>query len=116
MGDRVLNRGAFTQRGASALGLDLGAELVLELFVLTDMQAPALADPGCGALRSLRTRITGACRKLGVFAWNHWHGLTTRTGDRPMRKVQSEVVLGEECPALRPRAGNDVHALLGPLR
>src|SRR5437899_12523712 len=116
MGDRVLNSGSFAQRGASALGFDLGSKLVPELFVLTDRQAPALAAPGGGALRSLWTRITGTCRKLGVFAWDHRHSLATRTGDHPMRKVQAEGVLGEEGPALRPRAGHDVHALLGPLR
>src|SRR6266849_8477899 len=116
MGDRVLNSGSFAQRGASALGFDLGSELVLARFILTDMQAPALADPGCGALRSLWTRITDACWKLGIFAWDHRHGLATRTGDCPVRKVQAEVVLGEECSAWRPGAGNDVHAPLGPLR
>ena len=77
----MLHRCSFAQRGASALGFDLGAELVLELFVLTDMQASPLADPGCGALRSLWTPITGAGGKLGVFAWDHRHGLATRTGD-----------------------------------
>jgi len=110
----MLNRCSFAQRGASALGFDLGSELVLELFVLTDMQAPALADPRCGALRSLGTRITGTGGKLGVFAWDHWHGLATRTGDGPVRKIQGKVVLGEERPALRPGAGHDVHALGGP--
>src|SRR5262249_44813424 len=115
MGDRVLHSGSFTQRGASALGFDLGSELVLELFVLTYMQGPALANPGLGALRSLWTHITGIGGKLGVFAWDHRHGLATRTGDHPVRKVQGEVILGEAGSALRPRAGNDVHTLLGPL-
>jgi hypothetical protein len=32
MGDGVLNRGAFAQRGASALRPDFGAQLLLELF------------------------------------------------------------------------------------
>src|SRR5262249_18592832 len=59
MGNRMLNRGSFAQRGASALGFDLGAELVLERFVLTDMQASPLTEPGGGALRSLGTPITG---------------------------------------------------------
>src|SRR6516162_10044346 len=68
MGDRMLNRGAFAQRGAAALGFDLGAELVLERFVLTDRQASPLADPGGGALRSLGTPSAGAGGKLGVFA------------------------------------------------
>ncbi len=38
MGKRMLNRGAFAPRGASALGCDLGAALGLARFVLTDMQ------------------------------------------------------------------------------
>ena len=80
------------------------------------MPAPALADPRCGALRSLGTRITGTGGKLGVFAWDHWHGLATRTGDAPVRKIQGKVVLGQACPALRPGPGYDVHALLGPGR
>ena len=112
----MLHCGAFAQRGASALGFDLGAERVLERFVLTDMQASPLTDPSCGALRSLWTPITGAGGKLGVFARDHRDGLATWTGDDPVRKVQGEVVLGEERPALRPGAGNDVDALLGPLR
>src|SRR6516225_7853059 len=116
MGDRMLHRGAFAQRGASALGFDLGAELVLKQFVLTDMQASPLTDPGCGALRSLWTPITGAGRKLGVLARDHRDGLAPRTGDGSVRKVQGEVVLGEERPALRPGASNDVDTLLGPLR
>src|SRR4029453_19296910 len=102
MGDRMLHRCSFAQRGASPLGFDLGSELVLERFVLTDMQASPLADPGFGALRSLWTPITGAGGKLSVFAWDHRHGLAPRTGDHPVRKVQGEVVLIEEGPALRP--------------
>src|SRR5215468_1126155 len=115
MGDRMLHRGSFTQRGASALGFELGAELVLERFVLPDMQASPLTDPGCGALRSLWTLITGTGGKLGVFAQGHRYGLATRTGDCPVRKIQGKVVLGEESPTLRPGPGNDVDALLGPL-
>jgi hypothetical protein len=65
----MLNRGAFAQRGASALGFDLGAELVLQLFVLTDRQAAPLADLGCSTLRSLSTPIADAGGELGVFAW-----------------------------------------------
>src|SRR5688572_21630719 len=116
MGDRVLHSCSFAQRGASTLGFDLGAELVLELFVLTDRQASPLAALGCGALRSLWTYITGACWKLRVFAWDHRHGLATRTGNMPVCEVEGEVVLRKVCPALRPGAGNNVHALLGPLR
>src|SRR5215510_12481226 len=116
MGDRMLNRCSFAQRGTSTLGFDLGSELVLEGFVLTDMQASPLTDPGCGALRALWTSITGAGGKLGVCARDHRYGLPTRTGDGPVHKVQGEVSLGEERPALRPGAGHDVDALLGPLR
>src|SRR5215471_10539149 len=116
MGDRMLNRGAFAQRGTSALGFDLGAELVLERFVLPNMQASPLTEPSGGALRALWTPITGASGKLGIFAWDHRDGLAPRTGDGPVRKVQGKSVLGEECPALWPGAGNDVDALLGPLR
>src|SRR5262249_28421113 len=115
MGDRMLNSRPFAQRGASTLRPDFGAQLALALFVLTDVQAPALADPGFGALRALWTRITGAGGKLGVFACDHWHSLATRTGDCPVRKVQSEIVFGEKWPSLRPGAGDDVHALLSPL-
>src|SRR4029453_12259763 len=116
MGDRMLHRCSFAQRGASALGFDLGSELVLERFVLTDMQASPLTDPGCGALRSLWAPITSTGGKLGVCTQDHRYGLATRTGDCPVRTVQGEVGLGEERPPLRPGAGNDVDALLGPLR
>src|SRR6516164_4211974 len=59
MGNRMLHRCTFAQGGPTTLGLDLGAELLLE--------------------------------------------------------VQSEGVLGKQRPTLRPGAGNDVHALRGPL-
>src|ERR671912_784889 len=100
MGDRMLYSCAFAQGGPSALGFDLGSELVLKRFVLTDMQIPALAGPGCGTPRSLWAHLTGACWKLDVFARDHRDGLATRTGDRPVRKVQGEVVLGEEWPTV----------------
>src|SRR5215468_3003374 len=114
MGDRMLNRSSFAPRGASALGFDLGTELVLARFVLTDMQASPLTDPGGGALGSLGTAIAGPGGQRGVFAHDHRYGLATRTRDRPVREVQGEGVLGEESPALRPGAGDDVDALLGP--
>src|SRR5262245_11411006 len=115
MGDRMLHRGSLAQRGASALGFDLGSELVLKLFVLTDRQASSLADPGCGTLRSVWTPITGASEDLGVFAWDHRDGLATRTRDLSVYEVEGEVVLRKARPALRSGAGNDVDALLGPL-
>src|SRR5215468_7159476 len=116
MGDRMLHRSSFAQRGTSALSFDLGSELVLKLFVLPDRQASPLADPGCGTLRSLWTPIAGAGGELGVFAWDHRDGLTTRTPDLAVYEVEGEVVLRKACPALRPGTGNDVDALLGPLR
>src|SRR5499433_1020925 len=116
MGDRILHRSSFAQRGTSALSFDLGSELVLKLFVLTDRQAAPLADPGCGTLRSLWTPIAGAGGELGVFAWGHWHGLAIRTRDLSVDEVEGEVVFRKACPALRPGTGNDVDALLGPLR
>src|SRR5262245_66572650 len=105
MGDRMLHRCSFAQRGASALGFDLGSELVLERFVLTDIQASSLTDPGCGALRSLWTPITGTGGKLGVCARDHRYGLATRTGDGPVRKVPGEVVLSEERRSEERRVG-----------
>lgn len=67
-GDCMLNRRAFAQRGASALGLDLGAELVLEWFVFPDRQASPLADLGGGTLRALGAPSADAGRELGGFA------------------------------------------------
>src|SRR5438876_6375969 len=75
MGDSMLYRRAFPQRGPSAFGLDLGAQLLLELLVRADGQASAVPELGCGALRAHRTRITGIGRKLGSLAWDHRHGL-----------------------------------------
>src|SRR6516164_7762929 len=116
MGERMLNRGSFAQRGASALGFDLGSERVLKLFVLTDRQAAPLADLGRGTLRSLWTPIAGAGGERGVFAWDHRYGLATRTRDLSVSEVAGAVVLGKACPALRPGTGNDGDALLGPWR
>jgi hypothetical protein len=50
MGNRMLHRCAFAQGSPSAFGLDLGAELLLELLVLADGQAPAVPKPGGGTL------------------------------------------------------------------
>src|SRR5262249_38893286 len=99
-----------------ALGCDLGSELGLTRFVPTDMQTAPLTDPGGGALRSPWTPITGAGGKLGVCAWDHRDPLAPPTGARPVRPRQGAVVLGAERPALRPGAGHDGDALLGPWR
>src|SRR5512132_1005190 len=115
MGNRMLHRGAFAQGSSTTLGLDLGTELLLELLVLADGQTAAVPEPGCGTLRTHWTDITGTGRKLGVLAEDHRDSLTVGTRDRAVREVQREVVLGQQRPALRPGAGNDVHALRGPL-
>src|ERR671925_524169 len=115
MGDRMLHRRAFPQRGPAALGPDLRAQLVLELFILPDGQAPPLPDPGSRAPRADWTRVTGTGQKLGVLAWDHWHGMAVWTGDRPVCEVQGKVLLGEQGAALRPGTGNDIHTLRRPL-
>src|SRR5882672_7137487 len=114
-GNRMLHRGAFAQGSATTLGLDLGTELLLELLVLADGQTAAMPGPGCGTLRTHWTGLTGTGRKLGVLARDHRDNRTVGTSDRAVREVQREVVLGKQRPALRPGAGNDVHALRGPL-
>src|SRR5712691_3120381 len=50
MGNRVLHCGPFAQRDPSALGLHLGAQLLLELRIFTDVQAAALPECGFRAL------------------------------------------------------------------
>src|SRR5438105_2179903 len=115
MGNCVLHRRTFTQGGPAALGLKLGAKLLLEWLVLANSQGPAVPEPGFGTLHTYRTRVTCLGRKLGVSPWRHRHSLAIWTGHRPVGKVQGEVVLGKECPILRPRAGNNVHTLRGPL-
>src|SRR5215831_16966624 len=115
MGQRVLHRGPFAQRGPSTLGLHPGAQLLLELFVLAAAQASALPVRGFGTLGAQGTRVTGSSRTLGMSAWDHGDGLATRTGYLQTRKVQSEIILGAKRPNLRPRARDNVHALLRPL-
>src|SRR6266446_1435310 len=97
MGDGMLHSRAFPQRGPSAFGLDLGAQLLLEWLVLTDAQASAVSELGFGALGSHGTRVTCRRRKLCVPARVHRHGLPIRTGDTHGRKVQSEVLTFPFC-------------------
>ena len=80
MGNRVLHRGPFAQRGPSTLRLHLGAQLLLELLVLADAQASALPARGFRTLGAQGTRVTRRSRKLGMLAWDHGDGLATRTG------------------------------------
>ena len=68
MGNRVLHRRPFPQRGPSALCLHLGSQLLLELLVLADTHASALSGGGFGALGSQATRVTRCRRKLGMLA------------------------------------------------
>ena len=60
MGNGMLHRGEFAQGSSTTLRLDLGAELVLERFVLANGQTPALPEPGFGTLR--RTGHTSQAR------------------------------------------------------
>ena len=80
MGNRVLHRGPFAQRGPSSLGLHLGAQFLLERLVLADAQASALPARGFRALGAQGTHVTRRRRKLGLLAWDHGHGLSTGTG------------------------------------
>ena len=92
MGNRVLHRGAFPQRGPSTLRLHLGSQLLLELFVLADAQASALPARGFRTRGTPGTGVTRRSRKLGRLAWDHGDGLATRTGPLPTRKVQREIM------------------------
>ena len=115
MGNRVLYRRPFPQRGPSTLRLDLGAQLLLELFVLADAQASALPGPGFGTLSAQGARITRHSWKLDMLAGDHRDALATRTGHLHTCKVQREIMLGKKQTDLRPRTCDNVHALLHPL-
>ena len=115
MGNRVLHRGPFAQRGPATLRLHLGAQLLLELLVLADAQASTLPMRGFGALGAQGTRVTRRSRKLGMPAWDHRDALATRTSHLHPRKVQREIMLRKQRTNLRPRTCDNVHALLRPL-
>ena len=115
MGNRVLHRGPFAQRGSSPLCLHLGPQLLLERLVLADAQASALPVRGFRALGAQGTHVTRRSRKLGRLAEDHGDALVTRTGDLHPRKVQGEIMLREQRTHLWPGAGDNVHALLRPL-
>src|SRR5436309_291406 len=108
MGNRMFHRCPFAQGGPAALGLKPGTQRVLKLLILADRQGPALPELGGGALRALGTHVTGPGRKLGGSAWDHRHGLAARTGDRPVCKVEAEVVLGETRSSTGPGTSNNV--------
>src|SRR5262245_2050011 len=115
MGNRMLHRRPFPQRGPSTPRLHLGSQLLLELFVLADAQASTLPVRGFGTLRAQGACITRRSRKLDRFARDHRDALATRTGHLPTRKVQREIMLGKKRPNLWPRTCDNVHALLCPL-
>jgi hypothetical protein len=104
MGNRVLHRGPFAQRGSSPLCLHLGSQLLLEWLVLADAQASALPMRGCRALGAQGTHVTRRSRKLDRLAEEHGDALATRTGDLHPRTVQGEILLREQRTHLRPRA------------
>jgi hypothetical protein len=114
MGDGVLNRGSFAPRGASALRPDFGAQLLLERFVRTDVQPPALPVHGFGTLGPQGTHGTHRRRKLGRLARNHRDTLAPWTGDVHTRKVQSDIRCRAQRTHWRPGARDHVHALRGP--
>src|SRR5258708_12235205 len=99
MGNCMLHRGAFAQGSPSAFGLDLSAELLLELLVLADGQAPAVPEPGGGTLRPQRTGIAGTGRKLGLRARDHWPGRAILTAHRAAPNPPPDAVLGTHQPA-----------------
>src|SRR5688500_13907040 len=106
MGDRMFNRGAVTQGSPATLRLYLGAQLLLELFVLADAQASPVPVRGCGTLRAQGAYITRRRRKLDMPAWAHRETLTTRTGHLHPRKVQREIIFGKKRTTVRPRTCN----------
>ena len=64
----MLHRGGVYARKLDTLGLDLGTELLLELFVLADGQTPAVPESGVvGTLRHALDRHHRPGRKLGVL-------------------------------------------------
>ena len=105
VGNRVLHRRPFPQRGPSTPRLHLGSQLLLELLILADAQASALPVRGCGALGAQGTRVTRRRRKLGSLAGDHRDALAPRTGDLHPRKVQGEIMLREQRTHLAARGG-----------
>src|SRR4029077_9640014 len=113
--DRVLYRRPFAERGPGTLGVHLGSQLLLKLFVFADAQASALSGSGFGALASHGTRVTRRRRKLGMLAGDHGDALAPRTGHLHTRKVEEEIMLREKWTDLRPGTSDNKHALLRPL-
>src|SRR6266568_3103665 len=115
MGNCVLHRGPFAQRGPSSRCLHLGSQLLLERLVLADAQASALPARGFCTLGAQGTCVTRRSWKLDILAWGYGYGLSIWTGHPHSRKVQGKLLLGEKRTNLRPGAGDNIHALLRPL-
>src|SRR5438093_2095515 len=114
MGNRVLHRGPFAQRGPSSLGLYLGAQFLLERLIFTDVQASAWPERGLRALGAQGTHVTRRRRKLGILAWDQGDGVSTGTGHLHRCEVHDELVLGEQRTDLWPGASDHGHPLLCP--
>src|SRR6266852_1369668 len=115
MGNRVLHRGPFAQRGPSSLGLHLGAQLLLARVIFTDVQASALPERGIRGLGAQGTHVTRRRRKLGILAWDQGYCVSTGTGHLHSCEVQDELLLGEKRTDLWPGASDNVPPLLCPL-
>ena len=72
MGNGVLHRRPFAQRGPSTLRLHLGSQLLLERLVLADAQASALPARGFGALGAQGTRVTRRQPETGQACRGPW--------------------------------------------
>jgi hypothetical protein len=115
MGNRVLHRRPFPERGPATLCLHLGSPLLLERLILADAQASTLPTRGFRALGAQGPRVTRHSRKLGRLAWDYEDGLATRTGYLHTCKVQGEIMPREKRTHLGPGASDHVHALRRPL-
>ena len=73
MSHRVFHRGAFPQRGPSTLRLHLGAQLLLEQFVLAELRLLP-ARTWLGYTGHARHMVTRRSRQLGLLAWDHGDG------------------------------------------
>ena len=108
LGNRMLHRRPFAQRGSSPLCLHLGPQRLLERLVLANAQALALPARGFRALGAPGTPVTRRSRKLGRLAKAQRDALATRTRDLHVCKVQGESMLRAQRTNLRPGAGDNV--------
>src|SRR5947207_7934598 len=88
LGNRVLHRCPFAQRGPATLCLYLGSQLLLERLVLTDAQVSALPARGFRTLSAQGTCVTRHSRKLDSLAGDQGDCLAIWTGHPHSREVQ----------------------------